>query len=205
MWWIHIIASIIFVVVLVGKLIHHHARKQKVIKMEASGEFKKFFKLHFVKVPDNRGVIYYSNGPMNIKYDSTNFDLYRTRLTEIPCYSYEDKKTRRYGRGWRICYWLIFAVALVCFLLSLIWLILLKFAPDSVEFLNIEALEMTKEVFTHRGFGFSMGLIAILALVFILLNLNYRKLFISYIPIYLKNVNTEVYKQAMKPIYVKLD
>ena len=149
MLWIHIIASIIFVVVLVGKLIHHHVRKQKVIKMEASGEFKKFFKLHFVKVPDNRGVIYYSNGPMNIKYDPSNFDLYRTRLTEIPCYSYEDKKTRRYGRGWRVCYWLIFAVALVCFLLSLIWQILLKFAPDSVEFLNIEALEMTKEVFTQ--------------------------------------------------------
>lgn len=90
-------------------------------------------------------------------------------------------------------------------MLSLIWQILLKFAPDSVEFLNIEALEMTKEIFTHRGFGFSMGLIAILALVFILINLNYRKLFISYIPIYLKTVNTELYKQAMKPIYVKLD
>ena len=204
MWRIHIIASIIFVVVLVGKLIHHHARKQKVIKMEASGEFKKFFKLHFVKVPDNRGVIYYSNGPMNIKYDPSNFDLYRTRLTEIPCYSYEDKKTRRYGRGWRICYWLIFAVALVCFLLSLIWQILLKFAPDSVEFLNIESLETLKEVFTSNYFCYGVGLFMILCLVFMLCNRNYKKHFVYNIPVYLKMVNRAAYAEAMKPIYVKL-
>ena len=98
MWRIYVVISAAFLLILIIKLINHHFKKSRVIKLKAIGEYKKFFDLSIIKVQDNRGIIYYSNGPINIKYDPSNFDLYRTRLTEIPSYSYKENKDEKYGR-----------------------------------------------------------------------------------------------------------
>ena len=205
MWWIYIVAGAIFVLFLILKLVHHKVRSNKIVRMQAVNEYKKFFTLTFTKVPDARKVIYYSEGPMNIKYDPTNFDLYRTRMIQVPCYTYKEKKVKNFGLAWKIIYWIIFVLALLCCIISVVWQLLLKFAPGSIEFLNIEALEMTKTVFTYTGFAVSMALIALLAIIFILINKSYKKLFVSYMQIYFRLINNEVYSESMKPIYVKLD
>lgn len=205
MWWIYIVAGAVFVLILILKLVHQKIRSNKIVRMQAVNEYKKFFTLTFAKVPDARKVIYYSEGPMNIKYDPTNFDLYRTRMIQVPCYTCKEKKVKNFGLGWKIVYWIIFVLALLCCIISVVWQLLLEFAPDSIEFLNIEALEMTKTVFTYTGFAVSMALIALLAIIFILINKSYKKLFVSYMQIYFRLINNEVYSESMKPIYVKLD
>lgn len=205
MWWIYIVAGAVFVLILILKLVHQKIRSNKIVRMQAVNEYKKFFTLTFAKVPDARKVIYYSEGPMNIKYDPTNFDLYRTRMIQVPCYTCKEKKVKNFGLGWKIIYWIIFVLALLCCIISVVWQLLLKFAPDSIEFLNIEALEMIKTVFTYTGFAVSMALISLLAIIFILVNQSYKKLFVSYMQIYYRLINNEVYSKSMKPIYVKLD
>lgn len=204
MWRIYVVISAAFLLILIIKLINHHFKKSRVIKLKALGEYKKFFDLSIIKVQDNRGIIYYSNGPINIKYDPSNFDLYRTRLTEIPSYSYKENKDKKYGRTPFIIYWVLFVLSFIVFALSLVWILLLNFAPESVEFLNIKSLETLKEVFTSNYFCYGVGLFMILCLVFILCNRNYKKHFVYNIPVYLKMVNRAAYAEAMKPIYVKL-
>lgn len=205
MWWIYIVIGVVFLLVLISKCASYSAKRKRTIQMDFKGIFKRYSTLTIQKVNDGRKVIYYSQGPMNIKYDPSNFDLYRNTLIEIPWYVMNEKKTNKFGRGRLVVYIILLVIFSVLFVLSAVGIILNNFYPEAIEFLNTEALSFIIDYgFTYY---FATGALAcvLLTILFICLNRAYAKLFIYYMPSYLTTINNETYYKTMQPIYVKLN
>lgn len=205
MWW-YILIAVAFVIILVLKLAHYYTRKSFIVHLKAKDRFKSFFKMTYVKMSDNRKVIYYSNGPTNIHYDPTNLNMYKTGLIEVPYYVLSDKKKKLFGKGWLVLYSIFLIIFAVAFLLSLAIIICDWIDPNILSFAN--NYDWLVEAKKYVGnFYFCEGALALtlLAIFFIVFNVSYRHLFFNFIPYYLQMINGEIYYKTMQPIYIKLD
>lgn len=204
MWWVYVLMCSVFIVILLIKIIYHYYKTRKIIKMEAKNEFKHNSKLTFVKVADNRSVIYYSQGPINMRTDPGDFSLYKTRMMDVPMYVGTTKKLNRVRNAWTGVYAFFFILFLLVFLLTATGILLEEFYPQGLEFLDGEAGNYIRQFFTSYYVGVFALLLTILALIFMLCEISIKKLLNYYLPVYLKQVNAECYQESMKPIYVKL-
>ena len=98
--WIYIIILVVFFVIVVLKLIHFVVKKKGLQKFKDLNAYKKRLDIKYEKIPDNREVIYYSNGPLNIYFDPSNQNIYKGSTIDVPIYMANDKKVKKVGTGW---------------------------------------------------------------------------------------------------------
>ena len=206
MWWVYVVIGVVFLLFLILDLINYFSKKRKIVKMQASCYYKKFFKLSVNRISCNRNVIYYSRKPMHIRFDPSNFDIYKAQLVEVPVYSTDSKRTKKYLNTNFTIYLILMILGLVLFLVSLTFIILNSFFPDMLSFFDgNEVLETIKTIVTSYYTCTGCFLFALLFLIFMITNRSYKKFFVYYIPTYLNFINRSLYFEATKPIRINLD
>ena len=203
--WIYIIILVVFFVIVVLKLIHFAVKKKGLQKFKDLNAYKKRLDIKYEKIPDNREVIYYSNGPLNIYFDPSNQNIYKGSTIDLPVYMANDEKAKKVGTGWLYLYIFIAILSFIVMALSIACFTANKIDESLLSFMNYDWLETVKNILINEYFLVSIVLFFLLTILFIAFNVAYRKLFIFFVPIYVDTINNQNFVKAMQPIYIKLN